>query len=93
MTCEHENIQASVGVAIEGFSAEIRVWCIDCDESFVFFGEGLQVGSVLRDRPTISVDGLELRAPLRPQTADPHFGMGLAGIVMRVRSAEQGGTN
>lgn len=71
----------------DGFSLELRVHCTVCDEPFVFFAEGLPVGLV-RDRPAINPDGTELRCPIRPQSADPLHGLGLAGFVTRV---ERGG--
>lgn len=102
-TCPHENLQASVGIAriqksdddptIAGFTAEIRAWCLDCDDSFVFHGQGLAPGSIDPTRPTISLDGLELRAPCRPQHSDPSFGLGLTGISMRMREAEGTSSN
>lgn len=73
-----------------GYVAEILVQCAACDERFVFVGA--PVGG-MPDKPCISPDGLELRAPLRPQSADPHFGLGLAGFIARVQEGEAGHAN
>jgi hypothetical protein len=93
--CDHENFISNVEVnrlqrsdedsTIVGFSADIRIRCVACDEPFVF--HGVPIG-LLSDRPCISVDGTELRAPLRPQSSDPHFGLGLAGFEARVREGD-----
>ena len=66
--CAHENFKADVKVArlldSGKFMAEIRVVCLDCDEPFRFVG--VQAG--LRfDGPAVSIDGLELRAPIEPE--------------------------
>lgn len=87
--CRHENFDAlvSVGrhtgpdeVTVVGFSADIRVNCRDCGEPFRWTGvqAGWQPG-----RPMCSVDETELRAPLRPASADPDFGLGLPGFAIR----------
>jgi hypothetical protein len=75
--CPHENFDAVVGVArllgeegvpVVGFSGEIRVRCADCDEPFRW--TGVPAGQSTR-QPMCSVDETELRAPLRPASADP----------------------
>lgn len=93
MTCAHEDFEAIVYVdrltasdddpTVVGFSADIRIRCLHCGDTMVFFGAGLPVGMVW-DRPAISVDGTELRCPIRPQSADPSFGLGLAGFQARL---------
>jgi hypothetical protein len=46
------------------FMAEIRIVCVECREPFRFVG----VPAGLRfDGPAVSVDGLELRAPIEPE--------------------------
>lgn len=101
MTCLHENFTARVDVnriteddevTLAGFYADVRVWCADCDETFVFHGGNLPIG-LLPDRPCISVDGAELRVPLRPQSSDPHYGMGLPGFIARVHEGGRGAAN
>lgn len=91
MTCEHENFIAEVDVnrltkddggPVAGFSADVRIRCADCQEPFVF--RGATVG-LLPTKPCMSADALELHAPVLPQSADPNFGLGLAGVAMRVR--------
>lgn len=100
MTCEHEDFSAVVEVnrlaasdddpTIVGYSADVRVECASCGERFVFVGAPV---GLLPTKPACSVDGLELRVPLRPQSADPHFGMGLAGFAARVREGETATSN
>ena len=79
-TCGHENFGANVeverlqdgeGGRVTGFMAGVRVACLDCGAPFGFRCEdvGLQP-----DRPTMSVDGLELRVPLvSPEGYTPAF--------------------
>ncbi|MGH9095585.1 MAG: hypothetical protein ACRDXE_10530 [Acidimicrobiales bacterium] len=88
--CPHENFQALVEVAritkeeggpVTGYNAEIRVHCADCDEPFRWIG--VQAG-MKADRPMCSVDERELRAPIRPASADPDFGLGIPGFAVRL---------
>ncbi|MDQ0376602.1 hypothetical protein [Amycolatopsis thermophila] len=87
--CEHEVFQAEVAVnrltkheggPVVGFRADVRVRCAQCGERFRW--SGVPAG-LLPDRPAVSVDGTELRAPLRPASADPDFGLGLPGFTVR----------
>jgi hypothetical protein len=87
--CAHENFDAIVAVArltdgdggaVTGFSAEIRVRCAVCDEPFRW--TGVPAGWSPR-QPMCSPDETELRAPLRPSSEDPDFGMGLPGFSIR----------
>lgn len=91
--CQHENFDAFVDVAritasdtdptVVGYAAEIKVTCRDCNEPFRWTGvpAGLSPG-----HPTCSVDETELRAPLRPASADPDFGLGLPGFSVGFRT-------
>lgn len=90
--CLHESFGAYVNVdriiegdevEQQGYSASIKIYCMMCDEPFIFHGVGLPVG-ITPDRPSISVDGVELRVPLRPSSSDPASGLGLLGQVMRM---------
>jgi hypothetical protein len=74
VTCEHNNFAAQVGVGrlskvedgpITGYTAEVTVKCADCGLPFRFIG--LAAGNHFAE-PRVSVDGLELRAPLEPAT-------------------------
>lgn len=93
--CSHEDFQCVVGIARItpdddesgrpiAFTAEIKVTCGQCGEKFRFMG--LRAG-MMADRPTVSVDEFELRAPIRPASADPDFGLGIPGFAIRYRSA------
>lgn len=88
--CPHEHFTATVevnrlcktdGGPIEAYSADIRVQCAQCGEPFRWIGApaGLQP-----DRPCVSVDETELRAPLRPASADPDFGLGIPGFAVQL---------
>lgn len=65
-----------------GYAAELKVECAACGERFRWIGAP---AGVLSDRPACSVDEYELRAPLRPATADADFGMGIPGFSVTMR--------
>lgn len=88
--CPHEDFEAVVEVnrlCLEGtrevtaYNASVRVWCRQCTEKFRFIGTP---AGVLADRPACSVDETELRAPIRPASSDPDFGMGIPGFSVRI---------
>lgn len=76
----------------DGFSADVRISCVACGEPMVFFGAGLAMG-LTRDRPAIDPAGTELRCPIRPQSSDPHMGLGLAGFQARLQENDPSGLN
>ncbi len=89
--CPHENFQSIVGVhrltedeggPIVGYAAEVRTWCADCQEDFIWIGcnPGLSPRG-----PRVSVDQKELRIPLKPASADLNFGGGLPGFDIKVK--------
>jgi hypothetical protein len=89
--CPHENFDALVDVVrltpdgeqdVYAYSAGIRIRCRDCDEPFRFIG--VQAG-LRPDRPMCSVDETELRAPIRPASSDPDFGLGIPGFAVTWR--------
>lgn len=90
--CGHENFQANVEVnrlqaadddpQVVAYSASIRIWCIDCDETFRWIGVP---AGVLPNRPACSIDEAELRAPLRPASSDSDFGLAIPGVAIRFR--------
>jgi hypothetical protein len=92
--CLHEDFTASVEVsrllsrdgALEpaAFTADISVRCAHCGEPFRWIG--VQAG-LKPDRPMCSVDETVLRAPLRPASADPDFGLGIPGFAVTWRDA------
>lgn len=87
-TVEVERITKTEGGPVVGYAASIRVSCVACDEPFRWSGCRAGVSSA---HPTCSVDETKLRAPLRPSSADPDFGMGLPGfsVTMRERSVKR----
>jgi len=87
--CPHEKFNAVVAVnrltntedgPVAAFIADIRVECADCSEPFRW--TGVSAGLSPR-RPMVSADETELRAPLRPASSDPDFGLGLPGFAIR----------
>ena len=99
LPCPHENFEAAVEVSritrdeggpVVAYSAAVTVRCAapSCGETFRWVGvpAGLSPG-----HPTVSVDGRELRAPLRPASADPDFGLGIPGFAVRMYVGEADG--
>ena len=90
LPCDHINFEALVIVnriqrsdddpTVVGYNADITVACAGCGEPFRWTGvaAGMSPG-----RPMCSVDGTELRAPLRPASSDPDFGLGLPGFSVK----------
>lgn len=71
------------GGPITSFSANIKIICMTCGEQFVWIGP-MPVGVDPR-RPAISVDGTELRAPIRPQSSSESFGqVGKSGYTLQM---------
>lgn len=68
VTCEHKDFAARVAVnRLEDtgrFTADVTIKCSECGEPFRFLG--LAAGSSPYE-PKVSVDGLELRAPIEPK--------------------------
>lgn len=90
--CPHEQFTSRVGVArltqgegqaVAAYVAEVQIACSDCDEPFRFIG--VQAG-LQHDRPMCSVDETELRAPIRPASSDPDFGLGIPGFAINFRA-------
>lgn len=79
--CVAVNRIAEDGQVPTAYVADITVSCADCGEPFRWTGlmAGLSYG-----HPMVSVDEREMRAPLRPASADPDFGMGLPGFAIHV---------
>lgn len=95
--CPHLNFAVDVAVnrigeaeTVNGlpraYVADIKVRCVDCDEPFRW--TGLRAG-LSHTHPMVNVDETELRAPLRPASADPDFGMGIPGFAIAVRPIER----
>lgn len=89
--CPHMNfdVQAVInrlsnveGGPIDAYNAEITIKCIDCSEPFRFIG---CPAGLLADRPAVSPDEAELRAPIRPASSDPDFGLGIPGFAVTYR--------
>jgi hypothetical protein len=87
--CEHPDFGASVEVnrlyadpdgPIDGYMADLRIWCAACKEKFRF--NGVPAGA-MPNRPACSVDETELHVPIRPASADPSFGLGIPGFAVR----------
>jgi hypothetical protein len=90
--CPHENFKIGANVirlgdgdhgrpdVIIGYTTEISVWCSDCEERFRWVG--VEAG-LSQTKPMCGVDETELRAPIRPASSDPDFGMGIPGFAIR----------
>lgn len=98
--CAHLDFVANVNVArmLDGmgdpppqdvpatsYSAEITVQCKNCGEPFRFMG--VQAG-LMPSRPMCSIDETELRAPIRPASSDPDFGLGIPGFAIQYREGD-----
>ena len=72
--CEHEDFEASVVVDrlqdTKSFCADIRIVCRQCKEPFRFIGVPAGLSC---QRPMVSLDGLELRAPIEPEIVKTLF--------------------
>lgn len=87
--CRHEDFAVFAEVnrvtagdddpTVVAFSVDIRIDCAQCGEPFRW--TGLQPG-LSRSKPMCNVDETELRAPIRPSSADPGFGTGLPGFAV-----------
>lgn len=76
--CQHEEFGAlvSVGRMLDTgkFIAEITIRCVVCGEPFRFLGVPAGLGWT---HPRISIDGLELRAPIEPEGEKQLYGSAL----------------
>ncbi len=68
--CEHMNFRGDVQVMrltdddqVTGYSAEIKIKCMDCDMPFHFVGVA---GGLSSRKPMVGFGGEELRAPIKP---------------------------
>lgn len=97
LPCPHEDFTANVEVnrltasdgdpTIIAYDTSITVACLACGEPFRWIG--VQAGSS-PGRPMCSVDETELRAPIRPASADPDFGLGIPGFAVTWSGSEDG---
>jgi hypothetical protein len=93
--CPHEDFMAQVNVArltndagtVQAYTAEITVNCAHCDEPFRWIGAPAGLSP---HHPAVSIDETELRAPLRPASSDPDFGLGLPGFAIQVVLPDDG---
>jgi hypothetical protein len=95
--CDHPDFMATVEVIrisgeqdgpVIGYRAVLRVNCAICDEAFRFVG--VNAGDTPH-QPMCSVDETELRAPIRPASSDPDFGMGIPGFAVRWKEVRADG--
>lgn len=66
--CKHKDFEAKVSVNriedVGAFIADLVVSCKECELPFRFIGCG---AGTSYEKPTVSVDGLELHAPIEPE--------------------------
>jgi hypothetical protein len=88
--CEHMNfdVLAEINRLVDteegpttAFSVDLKVWCRDCSEPFVWMGLPAGLNPA---QPTVSVNGLEMRAPIRPGSSASDFGLGGPGFSVAV---------
>lgn len=93
--CPHADFTAEIGVTpltavedgpVTGYTTEIRIRCADCGEPFRWVGVPAGLSTA---RPMCSPDETELRAPIRPASSDPDYGLGLPGFAIRYRDGGQ----
>jgi hypothetical protein len=72
MRCQHFKFEARVDVGrlsekdggpVTGYTADVRIKCAECGLPFRFIGAPFGYS---RTEPMLSVDGLEMRAPIEP---------------------------
>lgn len=67
-SCPHLKFEANVNVGrfedTGRFMADITVRCASCGEKFRFLGP---TAGINWERPSVSIDGLEMRAPIEPE--------------------------
>lgn len=88
--CLHLDFEANVvvnriaedGQVPTAYVADITVCCAVCREPFRWTG---LIAGLSYNHPMVSVDETELRAPLRPASSDPDFGLGLPGFAITMR--------
>jgi len=77
--CQHTNFEANVSVnrltendeiTVTGFSADLRIKCIECGSDFEFIGVEAGLSPFY---PMCSVDSTELRIPIKPSTGQLVF--------------------
>lgn len=93
LPCPHMDFEVDVEVnritasdddpTVIAYRADIKVRCTSCHEPFRWTGvpAGLSPAT-----PTCNVNETELRAPLRPASADPDFGLGIPGFSITRRA-------
>lgn len=96
--CLHENFDVFAAVlrltasdddpTVIAYTAEIKIECANCQERFRFIG--VQAGD-MPSRPMCSPDEFELRAPIRPASADSDFGLGIPGFAVTFREGDSRG--
>ncbi|WP_433067349.1 hypothetical protein [Dactylosporangium sp. CS-033363] len=87
LTCLHKNFHVDAAMAriteapgddtANAFNIDVRVNCADCGEPFRWIGLPCGYSPA---QPMVSVNGLELRAPMAPQSAPDGFGQGGPGF-------------
>jgi hypothetical protein len=91
--CQHEDFECHAAIGrlslvdggpITHYCADIKVNCRQCGKPFEFVGLPLGTSAY---RPAVSMDGLELHAPLMPEGMQPPEG--LVGFSVRISETQQ----
>lgn len=76
--CEHKKFFSTTEITrltteqgkVKGFVLELHVACEECGQSFEFIGPSIPLG-LSSEFPTVSLDGTEIRLPIKPSTYVP----------------------
>lgn len=88
--CKHEHLHFDIHTTsfeINVKSIEIKCHCTECMVKFVFLGLPLGLSYA---QPTASMDGLEIRMPVCPESEEPDKAPGLIGGIVRAGEALKG---
>lgn len=95
--CPHDDFEVHANVNVfretddatpHAYMCDLRVKCAQCGEPMRWMGVA---AGLSWQTPMVSVDEFELRAPIRPASSDPDFGMGIPGFaITRVVRGEAG---
>ena len=82
--CDIQRLTATEGGPVTHYSAEIKIRCVQCETLFEFVGLPLGTSPY---RPTVSMDGFELRAPITPMGVP--VPEGLPSVSVRMSGVQQ----
>lgn len=81
VACKFERITEVDDGPVTGYYLNARVRCVACGEPFRFTGVPAGLSPA---QPMCSIDDTTIAMPIRPQSADPDFGLGGIGYSVRM---------